>query len=64
MRALRFDRYGPPEVLRIEELPEPSPAAGQAKVRVRAVGLNPLDWKLRAGHLRFIPVFRGPPRGL
>lgn len=64
MRALRFDRYGPPEVLRIEELPEPSAAAGQAKVRVRAVGLNPLDWKLRAGHLRFIPVFRGPPRGL
>ncbi|HEX8010230.1 MAG TPA: NAD(P)-dependent alcohol dehydrogenase [Casimicrobiaceae bacterium] len=64
MRALRFARYGPPEVLRIEELPEPVPSAGQAKVRVRAVSLNPLDWKLRAGHLRFIPLFRAPPRGL
>ena len=64
MRALRFERYGPPEVLRVEELPEPSPRVGQAKVRVRAVALNPLDWKVRAGHTRFIPTFRGPPRGL
>ena len=64
MRALRFDRYGPPEVLRVEELPEPSPQVGQAKVRVRAVGLNPLDWKVRAGHLRYLPISKGPPRGL
>jgi NADPH:quinone reductase-like Zn-dependent oxidoreductase len=49
MRALRFHSYGPPDVLRIDELPEPSPGAGQVKVRVQAVGLNPLDWKIRAG---------------
>jgi NADPH:quinone reductase-like Zn-dependent oxidoreductase len=64
MRALRYPRYGPPEVLGVEEMSEPSPGAGHAKVRVRAVGLNPLDWKIRAGHLRFIPIFRSPPRGL
>jgi NADPH:quinone reductase-like Zn-dependent oxidoreductase len=64
VRALRYDRYGPPDVLRVEEIAEPSPRAGQAKVRVHAVGLNPLDWKARAGHLRFIPIFQGPPRGL
>jgi NADPH:quinone reductase-like Zn-dependent oxidoreductase len=64
MRALRFDRYGAADVLRIDDIEEPSPAAGEAKVRVRAVGLNPLDWKLRAGHLRFVPVFKSPPRGL
>ncbi len=63
MQALRFDAYGPPEVLRIMEAPEPIPAAHQVKVRVRSVGLNPLDWKLRAGHLRRIPLFRPPPRG-
>ena len=64
MRALRFHAYGPPDVLRIDELPEPSPAAGQVKVRVQAVSLNPLDWKIRAGHLRLLPLFRSPPRGV
>lgn len=64
MRALRYERYGPPDVLHIVELPEPSPAAGHAKIRIRAVGLNPVDWKILAGHLRFVPLFRAPPRGV
>src|SRR5438874_6667066 len=61
MRALRYDRYGPPDVLRVEELLEPSPGVGCAKIRVRAVGLNPVDWKIVAGHLRFLLLFRSPP---
>ena len=64
MRALRYDRYGSPDVLHIAEMAEPVPGAGEAKVRVRAASLNPLDWKIRAGHLRFVPLFRGPPRGI
>jgi len=64
MRALRFDRYGRPDVLRIDEIPEPTPRAGEAKVSAHAVALNPLDRKVRAGELRLLPVFRGPPRGL
>jgi NADPH:quinone reductase-like Zn-dependent oxidoreductase len=64
MRALRYDHYGSADVLRIYDVPEPSPAPGQAKIRVRAAGLNPLDWKLVAGHLRFAPMFRSPPRGV
>jgi NADPH:quinone reductase-like Zn-dependent oxidoreductase len=64
MQALRFDRYGSSDVLRLEELPEPVARPGQAKLRVRAVALNPLDWKVRTGDLRLIPLFRGPPRGL
>ena len=64
MRALRYDRYGPLDVLRVEELLEPSPGVGRAKIRVRAVGLNPVDWKIVAGHLRFLPLFRRPPRGV
>ena len=62
MRALRYDRYGPPEVLRIVEAAEPVPQAGEVKVRVHAASLNPLDWKIRAGHVRWLPVFRRPPR--
>jgi NADPH:quinone reductase-like Zn-dependent oxidoreductase len=63
MRAVRYDRYGPPEVLYVADIPEPTPGHGQVKLRVRAAALNPLDGKVRAGHLRFVPVFRGPPRG-
>jgi len=62
MRALRYDRFGPPEVLHVVDLPEPVPNAGEVKVRVHAASLNPLDWKIRAGHLRWLPVFRRPPR--
>ncbi len=62
MRALRYDRYGPPEVLRVVDIAEPVPREGEVKVRVRAASLNPLDWKIRAGHVRLLPVFRSPPR--
>jgi len=64
MRAIRFDRYGSADVLHVADVPEPSPGAGEVKVRIHSVGLNPIDWKIRAGHLRFIPLFRAPPRGV
>jgi NADPH:quinone reductase-like Zn-dependent oxidoreductase len=62
MRAVRFDRYGPPDVLRVVELPDPQPRAGEIVIKVGAASLNPIDWKIRAGHIRFIPLFARPPR--
>jgi NADPH:quinone reductase-like Zn-dependent oxidoreductase len=62
MRALCYDRFGPPEVLHVADVAEPVPQPGEVKVRVHAASLNPLDWKIRAGHLRWVPVFRRPPR--
>lgn len=64
MRALRFHAYGSADGLAVEDVPEPQPRAGEAKVRVHAVALNPLDWKLRAGHLRYLPMLASPPRGI
>jgi NADPH:quinone reductase-like Zn-dependent oxidoreductase len=58
MQALRYDRYGPADRLYVAEVPEPACPAGGFKLRVRAVGLNPLDWKIRAGHLALVPVDR------
>jgi NADPH:quinone reductase-like Zn-dependent oxidoreductase len=62
MRAVRYERFGPPDVLQVAEIAEPVPKAGEAKVKIFAASLNPLDWKIRAGHVRFVPMFARPPR--
>jgi NADPH:quinone reductase-like Zn-dependent oxidoreductase len=49
MRAIQFASFGGPEVLASVELAEPHAAAGQVRVAVKAVGVNPIDWKLRQG---------------
>ena len=49
MRAVRLDRFGGPEVMRVVTVEQPSPAAGEVLVRVVAAGVNPVDWKVRAG---------------
>ncbi|MTD52895.1 NADP-dependent oxidoreductase [Amycolatopsis pithecellobii] len=52
MKAIRFERYGAPEVLALLDVDEPHPQAGQVRIKVRAVGVNGIDWKIRAGQLR------------
>ncbi|MDQ6656831.1 MAG: NADP-dependent oxidoreductase [Actinomycetota bacterium] len=49
MRAVRFSRFGGPEVLEIVDLPEPHPGRGEVRIAVRAAGVNPSDWKKRSG---------------
>ncbi|MBT8227145.1 MAG: NAD(P)-dependent alcohol dehydrogenase [Dactylosporangium sp.] len=49
MRAVVYDRYGPPDVLRIENLPRPSPAARQVLVKVAATSVNLSDWETLRG---------------
>ncbi|MGI3782495.1 MAG: NADP-dependent oxidoreductase, partial [Janthinobacterium lividum] len=57
MKTMQFDQYGPPEVLQPAEAPEVHPGPGQVRVRVRAAGINPVDWKIRSGvSRRAIPV--------
>jgi len=52
MKAVRFAAYGGPEVLVQEEVPMPEPGPGEVLIRVQAAGVNPLDWKVRSGHLK------------
>jgi NADPH:quinone reductase-like Zn-dependent oxidoreductase len=49
VKGIQFSRFGGPEVLELVELPDPRPGAGQIRVAVRAVGVNPIDWKVRSG---------------
>jgi NADPH:quinone reductase-like Zn-dependent oxidoreductase len=57
MKAVQFASYGGPEVLQVVDVPEPHAGPGQVRIAVRAAGVNPVDWKLRAGYLKdFMPV--------
>ena len=49
MKAVRFSRFGGPEVLAIVDLPDPHAGPGQVRIAVRAAGVNPSDWKKRQG---------------
>jgi NADPH:quinone reductase-like Zn-dependent oxidoreductase len=49
VRAIQFKSFGGPEVLELVELPEPHATANQIRVAVKAVGVNPVDWKFRQG---------------
>src|SRR6476646_10588050 len=52
MKAIRIHNYGGPEVLRYENAPRPKPQADEVLVRVHAAGVNPIDWKVREGHMK------------
>lgn len=49
MKAIRFDRYGPPGVLELRDVPVPTVGDDEVLVRVHAAGLNPQDWHLMVG---------------
>src|SRR5688572_31745124 len=49
MRAVVYDRYGPPESLRVDEVPMPSPTEHQVLLRVFATSINLSDWECLRG---------------
>ena len=53
MKAVVYDRYGPPDVLRVADLPTPTPGPGQVLVQVLATSINLSDWEC----LRGVPVY-------
>lgn len=62
MRAIRVTQHGGPEVLKLAEVPEPTPGEGEVLIEVKAIGVNPVDTYIRAGgysisHLPYTPGF-------
>ena len=51
MKAVRFDHYGPVEVLDVRDVPVPEPGPGEVLIRVKAAGINPGETKIREGAL-------------
>ena len=60
MKAVRVHEYGGPEVLKYENAPRPRPVAGEVLVRIHAAGVNPVDWKVRAGQLKHVIAYPMP----
>jgi NADPH:quinone reductase-like Zn-dependent oxidoreductase len=59
MKAVRFDKYGGIEVLRVADVPIPEPGQGQVLVKVKAASINPGEAKIREGllHDRYPATF-------
>lgn len=49
MKAVVLHEYGPAKNLKYEDFEDPKPGPGEVLVRVQAVSLNPIDWKMRSG---------------
>ncbi len=63
MEAVRFHEYGDVDVLALAEIETPEPGEGEVLLRVRAAGVNPIDWKVLHGRLAGGEPL-GAPRGL
>lgn len=65
MRAILVREFGGPDVMKLEQVPDPTPGAGEVVVRIRAAGVNPVDAYVRSGtyarkpRLPFTPGFDG-----
>jgi NADPH:quinone reductase len=62
MKSLRFTEFGPPSVLRIEEVAIPEPGVGEALVQVKAAAINPSDIGDVAGRFKHTTLPRTPGR--
>ena len=49
MKAVWYEQNGPAEIMQFGEMPDPEPGPGEVRVRVVSSGVNPSDWKRRAG---------------
>jgi NADPH:quinone reductase-like Zn-dependent oxidoreductase len=62
MKAIRFDRYGPPEVLELRDVDLPAVGDDELLVRVRAASVNPLDWHFMRGSPYVVRMIAGLSR--
>ena len=59
MKAIRYTEYGSPDVLRLEDVPKPTPKDDEVLIRVHAASANPLDWRLMRGSPHGIRIMTG-----
>ncbi len=62
MKAIRYDRYGPPDVLELRDIDMPAVGDDEVLVRVRAASVNPLDWHFMRGAPYLVRMVAGLSR--
>ena len=62
MKAVVYKKYGPPEVMKIEEVEKPTPNDDEVLVKVHAVSVNFADWAFVRGKPRIIRLMAGFPK--
>jgi NADPH:quinone reductase-like Zn-dependent oxidoreductase len=62
MKAIRFDRYGPPSVLELRDIDVPTVGDDEVLVRVLAASANPLDWHFMRGEPYLVRMMAGMSR--
>jgi NADPH:quinone reductase-like Zn-dependent oxidoreductase len=62
MQAITYHRYGPPEVLSLEEIATPTPADNEVLIKVRAASVNPYDWHFMRGKPYAVRIIAGLPK--
>ncbi len=61
MKAIRVHKFGDPKVMVLEDVPDPKAGPGQVVVRVRAVGVNPVETYIRSGNYAKLPALPYTP---
>lgn len=61
MKAIRVHQFGGPEVLRLEEVPDPKPGRGEVLIDVKAAGVNPVETYIRTGTYAVKPALPYTP---
>ncbi len=54
MRALIISEYGRSDVFKLQDIDQPKPGSHQVLIELKCASINPVDWKIRAGHLSLI----------
>src|SRR4026209_2412153 len=60
MKAIVYQKYGPPDVLQLKDVTKPVPGDDEVLVRVHAASANPADWHVMRGDPFFIRLALGP----
>jgi len=62
MKAIVYDKYGSPEILKCEEVEKPTPGSGEVLIKVQAASVNPYDWHFMRGLPYFVRLMAGIAR--